>query len=78
MLDEQRDVFDPLAQRRQSDRKDAEPKVEILAQRLVSNRFARIAIRGGDEARVDALFLLAANRQYEALFQHTQEVRLQL
>ena len=78
MLDEQWDVLDTFPQRRQSDRKDAEPKIEILAQRFVGNRLARIAVRRGDEARIDALFLLAADRQYEALLQDAQEVRLQL
>ncbi len=57
MLDEQRDVLRALAQRRQSDREHAEPVVEILAQRFVGDRLLRIAIRRGDDPRVDLLFL---------------------
>src|SRR6185369_16472826 len=56
----------------------AEPEVEVLAQRFVGNRLARIAVRGGDQARVDALFLLAADGQDHALLQNAQEMRLQL
>jgi hypothetical protein len=78
MLDEQRDVLDALPQRRQSDWEHAEPEVEVLAQRFVGNRLARIAVRGGDQARVDALFLLAADGQDHALLQNAQEMRLQL
>ena len=41
MLDEQGDVFAPLAQRRQLDRDDVQPVEEILAERAVGDHLPR-------------------------------------
>ena len=53
VLDEQRDVLAPLAQRRQRDRDDVDAVEEILAERSRLDRLGEIAVRGGDDAHVD-------------------------
>jgi hypothetical protein len=46
MIGENRDVFDPLAERRKRDTDNIESIVEVLAEVLGFDRFARITIGG--------------------------------
>ena len=52
MLGDQRDVFHPLAQRRQVDGDDIETIVEILAKDLLFDPLFEIGVGGGDDAYV--------------------------
>ena len=53
--DERRDVLDPLAQRRDADRDDVEPVVEVLAEAARLHVGREVAVRRGDEPHVDRL-----------------------
>ena len=52
MLDEQRDVFRALAQRRENDRQHVEPRVEILPKPPFVDEGEQILVRGGDNADI--------------------------
>src|SRR4051794_7223535 len=75
---EERDVFETLAQRRDLDREDIQPVVEILAHLAVDDRLLRIAIRRGDDARFDVDLLVAADAPELAFFEHAQQLDLEL
>ncbi len=55
MLDERRDVGQPIAQRRDPQRVDVEPVVEILPEAAGLDLALEIAIRGRDDARGDGM-----------------------
>src|SRR5439155_22628172 len=57
------DVFAPLAQRRQPDRKDVQPVAQVLAEFAGGDRAPEIAMRRGDDPHVD----LARPRRAEPL-----------
>ena len=60
-LDEQRDVFAPLAQRRQMEARDVEAVVEVLAEALLCDRLRQIRVGGRDDADVDLDRLVLAD-----------------
>src|SRR6185312_5332892 len=75
---ENRNVLDAIAQRRQRDADDVQPIIEVLAQVLALDRFARIAVRGGDEADVDdRVLLLAADTAHDTVLDHPKQLGLQ-
>ena len=75
-LDEERDVFLALAQRRQLDGEDVQAVVEILAQLAAADGFGRIDVGRGDDPHVDLLLLAAAEAPELALLQHPQQLDL--
>ena len=73
---EQRDVAGPVAQRRQRDREDVEPVVEILAELAVGDQLLEIAVGRRHHAHVDLDRLGAADALELALLQHAQQLDL--
>ena len=76
MLDQQRDVLAPFAQRRHLDRDDVEPVEQVLEELAVGDQLPQIAIGRGDHAHVDLLRALGAERLELAILQHAQQLRL--
>ena len=76
VIDQQRDVFAALAQRRNADRDDVQAIVEIFAKQVFGNGFVEIAVGGGNDAHVDGDFAGAADRTHGALLQHAQQLHL--
>src|SRR4051794_9695875 len=75
---EERDVFEALAQRRDLDGEHVQPVVEVLTHLAVDNRFLRIAVRCGDDARFDVDLLVAADAPELPFFEHAEQLDLQL
>src|SRR5205823_3027612 len=75
---EEGDVLEALAQRRHLDGEDIEAVVEVLAHPPVADGLLRIAVRRGDDARVDVDLLVAADAPELPLLEHAQELDLQL
>ena len=61
----------------QLDRDDVEPVEEVLLEPAVGHHLPEVAVGGGDDAHVDALGPLGAERLELALLQHAQQLRLQ-
>ena len=68
----------PLAQRRQLDLDDAQPVVEVLAERALRDHRGEVAVRRGDHARVERHRPGVADALERALLQHAQQLGLQL
>src|SRR5438105_5734665 len=54
MLGERHDVLLALAERRELHRKPGQPVVEVLAERPRADELPQVAVRGADDADVDA------------------------
>src|SRR5215831_13239159 len=78
MRGQQRDVFGALAQRRQPQREDVQPVIEIAAEPSGLYIFHQIAIGGGDDPNVNADGVAAAEPLEFALLQHPKQHHLQL
>ncbi len=78
VLDQQRDVAAPLAERRQGDGHDVEPVEEVLAEAALAHHRLEIAVGGGEHPHIDAEGLLAAHALDRALLERAQQLRLQL
>src|SRR5688572_26464414 len=74
VMDEQRDVFGTLAQRRQVHRKHVDAVVEVLTKAAALDELIEIAIRGGDDANVDAAILIVADAPELLALQDAQEL----
>ena len=78
VIGENRDVLDTLAKRRQRDREHIQTIEQILAQRLVADGLARIAVHRRDESNVDnRVLLLAADATQNTVLNDAQQLRLQ-
>ena len=77
VLDEGRDLLDPLPQRRHAELDDVEPVVEVLAEATLQDRPLQILVGGGDDPHVHAHHALAAHAREVAVLQHVQELGLQ-
>ena len=69
-------VLAAFAQRRQAQRHDIEPVIEILAEQALLNELAQIAIGGGDDAHIGLDRRAPAHGGVFALLQHAQQPRL--
>ena len=78
MADQFRNVFAPLAQRRQVNRHHVQSIVQVFAKFVFVDQFLQIAIAGGDHAHIDANRLRIADALELALLQHAQQLHLQL
>ena len=78
MLDEPRDVADPLAQRRQHDLHDGQAVVEILAEPAGPHLGLEVAVGRGHHADVHRVVALAAHLLDLAGLQHAQQLGLQI
>ena len=67
VLHEQRQVLAPLAQRRQGDREDSEPVVEVRTELPLGRQDHQVAVGGGDQPDV-GLYRLVAPDSLERLF----------
>src|SRR5690606_28985669 len=70
MLHEQRNVLRPLAQRHGSDRKDAEPVIQVFAKASFLDLGAQIAICRRDDPHVDLSRSLLADALERAILNH--------
>jgi hypothetical protein len=77
MLDEQRHVLAPLAERRQADVHDVQAIVKILAERALAHEISQILVGRRDHARIDGDGLGAADRPDLPLLEHAEELDLE-
>src|SRR5690606_31976939 len=77
-LRQKRDVLPPLAKRRQLDREDVEPDVEVFAEEPRLDLLLEIPIGGADDPHVHRDLGLTAEAAELFLLQYPQEFRLQL
>ena len=75
--DEQRQVFDAVAERRNGDFDRANAIVEIAAERVLLDGSFEIAIRGEEVANVDRELVSASHGPHGAPVQHAKELSLQ-
>src|SRR5205823_5985784 len=73
---EQPDVPAALAQRREPDREDTQPVVEVRAEAAFARRLPEVAVARRDHAHLDLALAVAAYRPHLAVLQHAQELRL--
>ncbi len=76
MLYQQRDIFDPLAQRRQVNRDDAQAIEQVFAKGPGLDGFPQIAVAAGNDADVQLDAFLAAHLHEFPLLDHPQQLRL--
>src|SRR5690606_27987206 len=74
---EQRDVIVAIAERRQVQRDDVQPVVQVAAERAATDLLVEIAIRRRDDAHVDVDGLRRADGYDLALLQRAQQLHLQ-
>ena len=75
---QQRDVVDALAQRRHVDREDVQAIEQVLAKAAVGNPQLQVAMGRGDDAGVEMNRLRAAEPLELPLFEHAQQLDLDL
>ena len=73
---EQRDIVAPLFQRRNGQRDDIEPVVEVAAEAASAHLLFEVAMRGADDTDVDRLTTRGTHRIHLALFEHPQQLDL--
>ena len=76
MLEQQRDVFASLAQRRQLDHRDADAVVQVGAKLLLIAQRLQVVLAGGDHAAVEGNGLVGADALDAALLQGAQQLDL--
>ena len=78
VADQPRDVVRPLPQRRQHEREDVQPVVEVLAEAAVGDHPRQVAVRGRHQPHVHLDRLRAAEALELLLLQHAEQLGLQL
>ena len=78
MADQWRDVFRPLAQRRNVDRQHVQPEPQVFAKLSLPHRLLQILVRRGDDAHVHFERTLPADPLDDPALQHAQQLRLRL
>src|SRR5690606_22248460 len=76
MLREQEHVVAARAERRDVDAHDVDPVEQVLAETLLRDLLVEIAVRRGDDARVELELLRRPERANLALLQGAQDLRL--
>ena len=76
MIDQERDVFQPLAQGGHFDRDDVEPVEEVFAEPAGGDGLGEIHVGGGDDAAVGLDRVGAADALEPAVLEHAQELGL--
>ena len=76
MVDEQRDLLAPLAQRRDVQPDDVEAVEEVLAEAAVGDQRVEVGVGGGDDADVDAMGPGLAERMDLARLEEAQQLGL--
>ena len=64
------------AQRRDVNADDVDAVEEVLAESALGHLGVEVAVRGGDEARVEGDLLVSADRAYRPLLENAQQLRL--
>src|SRR5437016_8552570 len=77
VIDEQRNVLAPLAQRRELERHHLQAIVEVLAEAPLLDGSRQLAVGRRDDAHVDGPPHRAAHRPYLVLLEDAQELRLE-
>src|SRR5207302_2619373 len=78
VADERRDVLRALPQRRDRDREDVQPVVEVASEGPGRDHLLEVAVRRGDDAHVDLLRARTPEALELLLLQHAQELWLEL
>src|SRR6202034_2311689 len=78
MLDQERDVFAPVAQWRQIDVDDVQPVVKILAEFFLFHHLAEVGVGGRENSHVDLHYVVGAEGGKFLLLNHAQQLRLRL
>ena len=78
MLDQQRNVFAALAQRRELNSKHIQPVKKIGAEGALFDHFFEIFVSRGNAPEIDLDNLIAADARDLALLQHAQQIGLSL
>jgi hypothetical protein len=78
VLDEQRHVFEPIAQRRHREHVHLQAIVEILSQPSFGDGLLRVPVRRGDETHVDRHLARRADGPHAPLLDRAQQLRLGL
>ncbi|MNT37476.1 hypothetical protein D3C72_1736150 [compost metagenome] len=73
---EHQHVAPPLAQRRDHERIDRQPVVQVGAKAPLRNRRGQVAVGGRDHAHVDLAHAIAAGALHLAALQHAQQLGL--
>ena len=76
VVGQQREVLEPLPQRRQLHRHDRQPVVEVLAEAPLLHPLLQLAVGGGDDAHVHRPLLVGADRDHGAVLEHPQQLGL--
>ena len=76
MEHERRKVFQPLAQRRQVDRKDIEAEEEIFSEGARIDRLLQLLVGGGDDPGIDLTHALGTDALQLTGFQRPQQLGL--
>src|SRR5439155_6459193 len=76
VVDEHRNVFATLAQRRHINRKNIDSIIEIVTKTSITDHRAQIPVGGGDHTNINWNFEGAAHAANAALLQSAQEFRL--
>src|SRR5450631_2013869 len=77
MLEQDRDILSPLAQRRQLDDRDVEPVVEIGTKALLLDQFPEVLLRRRNHSTVDRYQLVRSQPLDFSFLQHTQQLDLE-
>ena len=76
--DEQRQILEPVAQRRQLDGVNVETVVEVLAQSPLADRLMQRTIGCGEDSHVDRQLFACAETENSLLFENTEQFGLHL
>ena len=76
VLGQRLDVLRPLAQRRQVDLEDVEAEEQVVAEAALGDAARQVLVRGRQDADVERLRLVAADRQHLVVLQHAQQLDL--
>ena len=74
---QQRDVLEPIAQRRQMQAQHIEAVVEVLAELALLDRVLGILVGGGEVAHVDLDLAVPADPAHLAVLEHAQQLGLE-
>jgi len=78
VLDEQRQILEPVSQRRQLDGVNVKTVVEVLAQSPLADRLMQRTIGCGEDAHVDRQLFACAETENSLLFENTEQFGLHL
>ena len=78
MIDERRDLFAPLAQRRQPQADDVEAVEEVLAEASLGDQRLEVGVGGGDDAHVDLDRLRLAEAVHFVRLEEAEQLGLQV